>query len=614
MATNKQIRISITSALNAVGIEATKDQVNSMAQSVAKSMGDAAQKNRRHWADIKAAWDMGTAAIRKAWGAIRTALSSAFHFETQTQQFKTLIGNIDEAKAHMADLKALGDTPPFSLDEFAKASRSLMVMTDGALGYKKSLEMIGDAAAATGHPVEEMGQAVGRLYAFIRDGQPLARAVTQLRNMGVITPEVAQKLQDLQAAGKSNSEIWAEVEAQLGRYKGAMAETEKTGDGLMGAIKSRWDNIVRQFGQALEEEAKGGLKSMVDAAKELEESGTIEVWASKAVAALNDIKEAASAVGSALKWVYEKSGMSDVVAVGSANLKAVTTSVTRAAAGISNGEGVMDALKSAKKEGDQVFAKEVAKGHWLGKAADNGYLGARMKWAADDNKRDAEYEAQQEEQVRERARNKRADRDKQDAASKAKREAAEKKRVEDSLAAAQKKTDERNAKAAAEKKAEAEKKAAEKAAADRARLDAQEAARRERERQAELAARIRDHQKLLAAERAEESKTRSAVSAAESKLQQAWGWYRDKDSMAAQLAEEKADAQARKQFEKDFERLRYRRRDWRTAENLSVDDEAVRRVALAREEKEAAERHLAEIERNTANLAEKLDELLQVKG
>ena len=169
-------------------------------------------------------------------------------------------------------------------------------------------------------------------------------------------------------------------------------------------------------------------------------------------------------------------------------------------------------------------------------------------------------------------------------------------------------------KAAAEKRADAEKKAAEKAAADRDRLDAQEAARRERERQAELAARIRDHQKLLAAERAEESRTRSAVSAAESKLQQAWGWYRDKDSMAAQLAEEKADAQARKQFEKDFERLRYRRRDWRTAENLSVDDEAVRRVALAREEKEAAERHLAEIEKNTANLAEKLDELLQVKG
>jgi len=162
----------------------------------------------------------------------------------------------------------------------------------------------------------------------------------------------------------------------------------------------------------------------------------------------------------------------------------------------------------------------------------------------------------------------------------------------------------------ADKRIENEKKVAD----ERARLDAQEATRRERERQKELAARIRDHQKLLAAERAEESKSRSAVSAAESKLQQAWGWYRDKNSMAAQIAEEKADAQARKQFEKDFEKLKDRRRDWRTAENLSVDDEAVRRVALAREEKEQAEKHLAEIEKNTAGLAEKLDNLLTMKG
>ena len=96
---------------------------------------------------------------------------------------------------------------------------------------------------------------------------------------------------------------------------------------------------------------------------------------------------------------------------------------------------------------------------------------------------------------------------------------------------------------------------------------------------------------------------------AESKLQRAWGWYRDKDSMAAQIAEEKADAEARKQYEKDFERLKSRRRDWRKAENLSVDDEAVRRVALAREEKETAEKHLAEIERNTAELAAKLESI-----
>ncbi len=578
MATNKQIRISITSALNAAGIEATKAQIATMSRSVSQAMQDASKSTRTHWADIKAAWDLGTAAIRKACGALSTILSSAFHFETQTNQFKTLIGNIDDAKAHMADLKALGDTPPFNLDQFAKASRSLMVMTDGALGYKKSLELIGDAAAATGHPIEEMGQAVGRLYAFIRDGQPLSRAVMQLRNMGVITPEVAQKLQDLQAAGKSNAEIWAEVEAQLGRYKGAMKETESTGEGLMGAIKSRWNNIVRAIGHAFEDTAKDGMGEVLTAMDDLEESGAIESWASATVSALNTVAEKAQTVASWFGKIWD-------------HLKAGREAWK---------EMDQEAAEASGEAESFEFLREERVNPYTLKKYYKGSQGSERVEVVEDMAEKKKYEKRQREEER--------------LAKEARREAEESARIKASLEEGQKKKDERDAKAAAEKKAEADKKAAEKAAAERAKLDAQEAVRRERERQAELTAKIKDHQKLLAAERAEESKTRSAVSAAESKLQQAWGWYRDKDSMAAQLQEEKADAEARKQFEKDFAKLKDRRRDWRKAENLSVDDEAVRRVALAREEKEAAEKHLAEIEKNTADLAEKLDELLQVKG
>ena len=310
----KEIRISIMSALNAAGIEATKEQVARMADSVGKSMSKAAADNRHHWADIKAAWDMGVGAIKKIASAAASVLKSAFHFETQTTQFKTLIGNIDDARAHMADLKELGDTPPFSLDEFAKASRSLMVMTQGALGYKDSLQLIGDAAAATGQPIEEMGQVVGRLYALIRDGEPVGRAALQLQNMGVITPEVTEKLKDMQKAERSNAEIWAVVEEQLGRYSGAMKETEQTGEGLMGAIKSKWDNIVRAFGQALQGTAKDGMGKILDAAKDLEENGTLEVWASKVGEAVSKVVEAigvavkmAGKLADAFHWVQDKS-------------------------------------------------------------------------------------------------------------------------------------------------------------------------------------------------------------------------------------------------------------------------------------------------------------------
>ena len=69
------------------------------------------------------------------------------------------------------------------------------------------------------------------------------------------------------------------------------------------------------------------------------------------------------------------------------------------------------------------------------------------------------------------------------------------------------------------------------------------------------------------------------------------------------------------QWAKDFERLKTWRRDWRTAEigSLSAADESVRQVALAKEEKAAADRAVIDTAENTRDLAKKLDDLIQLK-
>ncbi|MBR4614885.1 MAG: hypothetical protein IKO55_04710, partial [Kiritimatiellae bacterium] len=227
-------------------------------------------------------------------------LQKAFRFETMMVQFKTLIGSMDEARAHMAMLQKMGDTPPFSMEQFAAASRSMMVMSDGALGYRKSLEMVGDAAAATGQPIETLAHEVGRAYAVIRDGQPIARATMSLRNMGVITPEVAAKMDEMQKSGASNVEIWNELQAALGRYSGAMKETEQTGEGLIGAISSQWDNAVRDFGEAFMGVSKGGLSRLLEKMRELREDGSIAVWADKVGRAVGSI---AAHIQTAIGWL-----------------------------------------------------------------------------------------------------------------------------------------------------------------------------------------------------------------------------------------------------------------------------------------------------------------------
>ncbi|MBQ7190191.1 MAG: hypothetical protein IJR99_12325, partial [Kiritimatiellae bacterium] len=72
-----------------------------------------------------------------------------------------------------------------------------------------------------------------------------------------------------------------------------------------------------------------------------------------------------------------------------------------------------------------------------------------------------------------------------------------------------------------------------------------------------------------------------------------------------------------KQWEKDFKRLqsRFRGDTWKNVEigKLSAEEEAVRQVALAKEEQQAAQKALDAIEQNTRDLAAKLDELLSMK-
>lgn len=559
--------------------------------------------------DIKSAFGMVAGTISKAFSAIKGIVGSAFKFETQTTQFKTLIGDIDEAKAHMADLKALGDTPPFSLDQFAAASKSLMVMTDGALGYKKSLELIGDAAAATGQPIEEMGHAVGRLFAIIRDGQPISRATMQLRNMGVITPEVAAKLDEMQKAGRSTTEIWGEVEAALSKYNGAMKETEQTGNGLAGAIKSRWENIVRAFGQAFEDSAKDGMGELLSTMEELESSGTIERWAEGAAAALGKVVKAA-------KWVADGIG-------------AIWDHLKEGRNANEETEAAAEEMRLLREENVNEYTK---KRYYAGEDGSE-----RVEYIEDEALKRATLKRQKEEEK---------------AAREKERAAQEEARMQAALAEGQRKIDERNAAEKAKKEVEAQKKVAAEI----------EKLQREREKLEEQA-----HQKRMADLRAEIELQKKAaeplkatISAAQSEFDKAFAMYRDPERAAAQIAEERDYAADLKQLRKDASRysgkwridelsqlmaagdtqgVQTRLEEWRKSRRFTPEVEAMVRASAADQTKTTAEDELrrlnektgkltedlerlsqsrdgklSAIEKNTNQLAEKIDALLSVKG
>ncbi len=533
----------------------------------------------RNLVNIQAGFNMLAGAARKAW----SLLQKSFQFEKMTWQFKTLIGNLDDARTHMEMLQRLGDTPPFSMEEFAAASREMMKFSDGVLGFKDSLELVGDAAAALGTPVENLATLVGRAYALIRDGQPIARAGMMLRNVGAVTPEVVARLQEMEKNGASNIEMWSELEASLGRFKGAMKDTEQTADGLMGAIESQWDDAVRTFGEAFLNTAKGGMQTLLETMKQLNEDGSIEEWADKTADALKEVGGAMKATGAFFGTIW----------------KGIKATVGTAMA---FGAGADEAFRDDKGFMEQVkWGAAVAGKYW------------NSIWNDEDEDEDE--------------RMMRSERKREVAAQKARRKAKKEAEAEEM---AMRKREQLVADMAAKEEekqaALAEKQYREELEEYYKMLDEEEQARRQMMEQLEreeIEAERRRHQVALknAQEEAQASEqaqydAQSRLAAAQAAVSKAWGWYKDRASMQAEIDAYNEQKAAEVQFEKDFERLKDRHRDWRDIEfgKLSADEEAVRQVALAKEEARAAQVALDEIVENTAYLKSIAESLTAEEG
>lgn len=586
-------------------------------------------------ANIKAGWDMATGAIAAGARAVWSAVSEAFKFETLTIQFSVLMGSLTKAKERMKELADFAASTPFQMEEVVNASRQLHVFSDGALGASNSLRLVGDAAAAVGQNIQEVSFWVGRAYSMIKGGQPFGEAAMRLQEMGIITPEVRTKMEDLQAAGAANIKVWEVLSDRLLQFKGGMAQLSQTGDGLVSTLKDTWTESIRTFGQSFMEVSKTAIGGLIEWLGKLNSDGTIKEWANRTLEVLYQVAGAAKAVSSGGGMRAEAwSGIKDVLIGGLEVGAQKATSLLEAAApriGALIGSAAKALMTVFKQEDFNAAAKDLGLGEkvgfWGGAFGESGRLSKEENLAVQKRMREIRQKRDLEEggfsagdaptttaqerldrglnTLRKLGASFRADvaaktADLKDAADSSTtaadpaKAAAEKKRIVDDMAKAQALGDEKRAKETAKAEAEERRKLADKNA------DADHAKR---------VAHIRDEAQLSAQS---EATARDRLSRANSAAQQAWGWYRDPESFKRQLAEEKAGASAEKQYAKDFDRLN-NRSDWRNTKRLTDSEESVRRVALAREEQDRAQRALIAIEKNTAGLESMLKRLLTSK-
>ncbi len=181
-------------------------------------------------------------------GSLEAALNRIAQITGLEKQFAAITKNATLAKERVAELMALSQRSPFDLGAWGQAGRALEILTRGAYSSGEALTTMGDAATATGNSIEEVSHATGALYEALREGQPAGAAAEQMRAMGLISEETAQKVVTLQESGAALSTTWGVVLGDLGKTSGSMKEHMQSVAGLQSAYGKAREALAQKFG------------------------------------------------------------------------------------------------------------------------------------------------------------------------------------------------------------------------------------------------------------------------------------------------------------------------------------------------------------------------------
>jgi len=220
--------------------------------------------------------------------------------ETSTLQFETLMGSADDAKTHVMDLFQFAKATPFETGPVIDASRMLRTFGGSALDTIGELTRLGDAAAATNAPINEVAFWTGRAYAAMQAGQPYGEATMRLQELAILSPQAAQKLQELQKAGASADQQFAAFSTDMDRFRGAMAKQAGTWAGLTSTFSDSLKIMSAKAFAPLFEAAKQALGGLIDFVS----NDAVEQWATNAAAAISGfVGKAGEYIGRAIDFI-----------------------------------------------------------------------------------------------------------------------------------------------------------------------------------------------------------------------------------------------------------------------------------------------------------------------
>ena len=305
---------------------------------------------------------LGAQAVLSGVGSAFSAIGSAAitmnsNLGRSTLQFTTLMGSSDQAKSQVKDLFEIAKKTPFETGPIIEASKALQTFGGSALNTKENIIKIGDAAAATGAPINELGFWTGRLYSALKSGQPFGEAAMRMQELGVMSPQVRQQMEAMQKAGKSADEIFAVFSKDLEKFSGAMEVQARTWEGATSTFSDSANMMAAEAFKPLFEVLKDSLNEINDWLGSDQAQGLITWFAETVGGAVDKANGALSGFGDWLKendvpntlvasWTLAAEGIKGPTASIVADINAMWVAMSRQL-GEKGNLGIADALKAA---------------------------------------------------------------------------------------------------------------------------------------------------------------------------------------------------------------------------------------------------------------------------
>ena len=200
---------------------------------------------------------------------IEKGLSNIANMRQIEGKFETLLGSATLAKQRIKELYEFAAKSPFDVRNVAEANRVLEALTHGAFSGARAMQMVGDAAAATGQPIEDVAAKYGKLYQAMNSGRGFDATLAKMEAMGLVTDDLARTLEVLSNQGGNVSAMWNEVEKSLTVTTGAMKKEMETVKGLSAALDNASAKMQEAFAEPFVEAQVKALQNSVEATKNL---------------------------------------------------------------------------------------------------------------------------------------------------------------------------------------------------------------------------------------------------------------------------------------------------------------------------------------------------------